>query len=141
MTVEHSPCYVLQEIPASLFEGLELETLEENGFTFDLPPGSPDDRKIFLRAPRGFPFGQAGIVVDVFQTVIKRSGGKIPYVCIEGAYATPTGDVYHGSHGGFAAIITADNFEFLRTGVWLAEKMQAIDGDNKPASIPARWGL
>jgi len=133
---EYSPCYMVQKVSSDLFEGLELEELEDYGF--EAIEGPDKDGMLFLKAQQGFPFDYMKQVVSLFQNLIKRSGGKVPYLCIEGAYATGSGEVYPGSHGGFALFIQAGSFELMRTGSWLVDKMREA-GAPTDDSTPETW--
>jgi hypothetical protein len=55
----------------------------------------------------------------VFQGIIRRSGGKLPYVTTQGAFTCfKTDDL-----GGMAEVITADAIESVFTFTWTRDKL------------------
>ena len=60
-----------------------------------------------------------GSYCRVFQGIIRRSGGKLPYVTTQGAFACfETDDL-----GGMAEVITADAIEWVSTFPWAEDKL------------------
>jgi hypothetical protein len=60
-----------------------------------------------------------GSYCRVFQGIIRRSGGKLPYVTTQGAYTCFSTD----DLGGMAEVLTADAIESVSTFTWARDKL------------------
>jgi hypothetical protein len=60
-----------------------------------------------------------GSYCRVFQGIIRRSGGKLPYVTTQGAFTSYKNDEL----GGKAEVITADAIEHVSTFTWARDKL------------------
>jgi hypothetical protein len=63
-----------------------------------------------------------GSYCRVFQGIIRRSGGKLPYVTTQGAF-TAFETHPNGWYGGLAEVITADAVESVSTFTWARDKL------------------
>lgn len=63
-----------------------------------------------------------GSYCRVFQGIIRRSSGKLPYVTTQGAF-TCTKERPDGLLGGMAEVITADAVESVSTFTWAQDKL------------------
>jgi hypothetical protein len=63
--------------------------------------------------------------IDVFQAIIKRSLGRLPYVCLETALTC--GKMRPDGFGGTAEIITESQAQFINTGRWLHEMIALVE--------------
>jgi hypothetical protein len=57
----------------------------------------------------------------IFQPIIRRSKGEIPYVRVQGADNSE--GTSFGSFGGYAVLVTADHIERMTTWKWLDERL------------------
>lgn len=75
----------------------------------------------------GTEVGEDDLVAE-FQTIIKNSLGKLPWVSFETAYTCDK--MRSGEFGGSAMLITADDVEYVGTNSWLSDKINKIEEEN-----------
>lgn len=73
--------------------------------------------------------------VDVFQVIIKRSAGRLPYVCLETAQTCSS--MRLDGFGGTAEIITEAQAQFVNTGRWLHEMITLVESGLPLQPIPS----
>lgn len=126
MAEYYTQAVVLPEIPFDLLDNDTLTKLELCGFSYEL-------------TATGW-FLYADEYVDEFeellQEIIRRSEGQLSYLSVEGSYSCsePFADAY----GGFAYVITADDMEYVSTGLWLQDHIpwqEKVSQPEPPDSI------
>lgn len=76
-------------------------------------------------------------IYEIFQNIIKRSKGKIPYLMLEMSHTCSKMDP--GGYGGQGIFITADKIEHISTYAWLANKEEEFN-QNQKAGKQAKRG-
>ena len=67
-------------------------------------------------------------IVGEFQTIIKNSNGKLPWVAFETSYTCDK--MRQGEFGGSAIFITADDVQYVGTNTWLTERISEVETGN-----------
>ena len=122
-------------IPKSLVGRKEIELIGRYGFSSE-EVKEEDALYFFAEEYCSCPMGDSGEeyeesdLIELFQRIIKRSKGKLPYIWLHGAGTCSK--MRPDEFGGWAIFITESGYEAMNTWEWIREKKEALS--RKPGS-------